>query len=578
MNPPSLKFPLRSASAGALLLGLAVALTACGGGGSSGGTSASTTPSSGSASGFVSGFGSVVVDGVHYDDNQAQLERDDDSGTQQSAKPSDFKLGQHVDVEFSAAGSNATASKVAVSPEVVGSVTAVDLVGLTLTVGGQTVNVNTNATVGVVTVFEGYTDLSGVTVGDRIEVHGAVQGTGASAYILATRIEHLPASSGIASRVTGTVNNLASDGKRFQIGSTTVVVTSSTVITPASMTLANGQRVKVFSRTAIDTSVPSAPVMTADAIRIRGESGAAQSLMRVAGIVSQWQSAADFYVEGTHVNASGVASNLPSGSLDGSFVRVQGTYDKATGVLTASSVKIGRDLPRDSGIEVKGAITDFVSLDSFKVRNTAVQVVSSGSNATRFVGGSAADLANGVFVEIKGKIVNSMLVATTVEIKQPDASAELEIMGSIASIDTTGGTLTLNTRNGSQSVSFSSTTTSCDDNCMLTSLATGVAIKVEGYLKNGVLVAREISLLMSSSSEMSSGRAEDHGGQYVEIGGTLSAVTATQFTLNGLVVKYDASTVLTGGSALADGQRVEAKLVKQSSGDWYALTVKFKRR
>jgi hypothetical protein len=451
-------------------------------------------------------------------------------------------------------------------------VVSIDLANNSFVVAGQTIKVNTDATMGVVTVFDGFGNLAALKVGDRVEVHGLSQVGAGGTVILASRIEREPGS-GIAVRVAGTISNLSSDGKQFQLGNTLVVVGASTKITPANTVLANGQRAKAFSRSALDVSNPAQPKLTADAVRVRGVSGEAQALMRIAGFISQWVSAADFVVDGVKVNASTLAASLPASNQNGTFVRVHGTFDATTKVLTASSIKTGRDISPEAANELKGAITDFTGLDSFKVRNTPVSV----SSTTRIVNGTTADLKNGTFVEVKGAISNGVFVATSVEIKTAENGNQLEVSGTVLSVDLTAGTLSIQTAMRTVSVKLGGAAV-CDDGCKFADLKVGVTIKVEGVLEGGVLVAREVKIQLSTPSEVSSGRADGSGFNLVEIEGIVAEVSSTSLTVNGKTILRNALTVIAGeASQLIVGRRVEIKMVQLPSGAWQALIIKLKK-
>ncbi|MDZ7811925.1 MAG: hypothetical protein U5L74_01905 [Ideonella sp.] len=82
---------------------LATALTgvlvACGGGGSDSpsGTAPPAAATGSYTSGAISGFGSIIVNGVRFDDSGAQVY--DDDGNRRGSD--DLKLGAHVEVEAS---------------------------------------------------------------------------------------------------------------------------------------------------------------------------------------------------------------------------------------------------------------------------------------------------------------------------------------------------------------------------------------------------------------------------------------------------------------------------------------------
>jgi Domain of unknown function (DUF5666) len=153
-----------------LLLAALALLGGCGGVDSGGtGTGAASTY----AVGPITGFGSIIVNGVRYDDASAVIDDDNDDGRVRSS--ADLKLGMRAEVQASAitvsAGvSSATASSIRVHSEIVGPVEAIDPVNARLSVLGQTVDVVAT------TVFDASltSGLSSLVPGDVIEVYATL--------------------------------------------------------------------------------------------------------------------------------------------------------------------------------------------------------------------------------------------------------------------------------------------------------------------------------------------------------------------------------------------------------------------
>ena len=93
----------------AKVLWLALALVACGGGVDSGGTGATSSY----ASGPITGFGSVIVNGVRFDDSLASISDDDGTLRQRG----DLRLGMSVEIRGSAISTDATAAKTSFAPK-----------------------------------------------------------------------------------------------------------------------------------------------------------------------------------------------------------------------------------------------------------------------------------------------------------------------------------------------------------------------------------------------------------------------------------------------------------------------------
>src|SRR4249920_1697803 len=93
----------------------ALLVTSCGGGVGSGGTGAF-------ASGPITGFGSIIVEGIHFDESAARIEGDDGTGRGRS----ELRLGTMVEVQSSEIRDGAaTASQVRIVSALIGSVESV---------------------------------------------------------------------------------------------------------------------------------------------------------------------------------------------------------------------------------------------------------------------------------------------------------------------------------------------------------------------------------------------------------------------------------------------------------------------
>src|SRR5665213_2200716 len=144
MNVRSIHAPRSSLHLLAAQLVCASALLGgCGGGSdpagpSSGGTGSATVSSF--AAGPISGFGSIIVNGVRFDDSTAVVSDDDGSpGTTGS-----LKLGMTAEVHGGAisddgTGPRAKASEIVFGAALVGPVASIDATAKTLVVLGQTV-------------------------------------------------------------------------------------------------------------------------------------------------------------------------------------------------------------------------------------------------------------------------------------------------------------------------------------------------------------------------------------------------------------------------------------------------------
>lgn len=478
----------------ALCLAAAVlaVLSACGGSGvGSNGTGAAPQ---GSSSGTVTGFGSVYVDGLAYDDTSAAVWLESADGR---TALTELKLGQRVSLDYDSADSGSRYAGVArhlyVEPTLLGPVTAVGTA--TLTVLGQTVTVNADASVGPVTVFDtGTGSLSGLAVGDAVEVHAVRVVTSGATVLQATRIERLSSLSAVA--VSGTVSGLAStaQGSRFNLGSLVVTVAASTVVLPTGTELADGQWVSVKAAvTALSVdygTVQAARVRIGDRTR---DTDAAR-VVAVGGVVDDLSSdGLQFEVGDVPVTLDAQTVISPTGATvaAGRYVRVTGRWG-TDGRLLATTVEVWSASTR---AELHGTLTDWdATARTFRVRDTLVQVDDATVLDLADCGVSA--LADGLYVEVSGTSSSSGVRATRVECEADDEGARIERRGSIASVDTASQRFVLSLSGGQQVTVAWTSVTYFRSPLSAQALAAGVPVEVEGTMSgsgsSAVLVATRI--------------------------------------------------------------------------------------
>lgn len=403
--PKRFPIPLRQAAA-VLAAGVLALVAACGGGGGgdAGGSSATPVPTTGTTAtpsgwsqGPITGFGSVIVNGVRWDDSAAHVLDDDDVAHGSDA----LKLGMVVEVEGEHASDGAHASSIRFGSETLGPVSSIDSAASTLVVMGLTVQVNAS------TVFDtGISNgLAGLAPADVVEVYGLFDA--GTATVVATRIEKR---TGVSEyRVRGTVSALDTGVKTFQLGTQLVSYASATGV-PA--TLANGVQVKVRVQTA---QAGSAWVANRVRLIVR-ETVADRSEAEVEGVISGWTSATSFSIDGLPVDASAAA--FPEGQTGvvlGAHVEVKGAV--RNGTLVATRVHLEDDIgdTGESGsgnggddhgshsreFELHGTLSALdTTAQTFALRGLTVSYAS----GVVFRSGSASLLANGVRVEVKGPL------------------------------------------------------------------------------------------------------------------------------------------------------------------------------
>lgn len=382
----------------AAMAGGVTSLFGCGGGGtgvaglSSGGTGSFTT-------GTVKGLGSIIVNGVRYDDSKALIERSD------AAPVGMLRAGMVVSISASgiaaATSANAlptaAATHITYASEWIGKVEAINLANQSMTVFGQTVDVPTSA------VFDGDAQrLSELKVQQYVEVHGYLDT--ATGRLLATRLE---VSSQAPARLalSGRVSALDPNARTFMLGSTSINYASLAAL-PAG--LSNGGVVRVS-------------------------------------------------LTGSPVNGSWTATDIRPRQSVLSQLKVQDqTESEANGTVTS--------LDGASAITVNGSISVDIS---------RAQIVGT--------------LAVGVGIEVRGVVVNAVLVASRAEVKT-DAQLELNefyFLGTVSALDSVSQTFRL------QDLVFNYTSSTVNEVAGWSTGATP-SVRVKASLVGGNWVASEI--------------------------------------------------------------------------------------
>jgi len=372
---------IRNSIAALAALLLAVA---CGGGG--GGM---PPPNHAFTQGTIMGFGSIIVNGVRFDDSAAQVVDDDG----QPHDKGDLKLGMNVEIDSSGIdqdSNTAIASHIRFGAAIVGPVSAISAATTpkTLTVLDQTVEVS-DTTVFDASLANGF---ASINVGDVLAVHALFDAT--SGHYLAKRIE--PAAGATAFKLRGVVAGLDATAKTFMIGGATIDF-SGVANPPAN--LANGQTVRVQLQMTKNASGQWV------AISIRVQQAEMEDQDRdeaeVQGTITTFTSTTSFSVNGLPVDATNAM--FPDGTAGvvlGAMVEVEGAI--VNGVLVATRVELERMHQNDdrNKNELFGAISNLdTTAKTFVVRGVTVHY---DSTTTQFRDGVEADLANGKQVEVKG--------------------------------------------------------------------------------------------------------------------------------------------------------------------------------
>ena len=369
----------------------------CGGGGvGTGGTGSF-------ASGPISGFGSVIVNGITFDNTGAVVE-DGDGVRRQNA---DLRLGMRVEVESEAiSGGQAKANRIRYDAALLGRVDAVDSVASTMTVLGQTVSVST------ATVFDDAIvgRLGGLAAGQEVEVHGDFDA--ATTRYKATRVERrttAPASY----RVRGVVAQVDPVARTLRIGPTTFSYAGASSV-PAKIEV--GQ----FVRLTLGTSQVGGlwPVQSfSTAVREVGELDDAS----FKGLINVFDSINSFQVDGRRVTTS--SSTVFQGIQPklGDRVEVEGAV--RGGVMQARKVEVRTDEQEtQEGFELKGTVATINALaGTFTLTGQATTISTSRPDLVYQPSGAGfASLRVGKKVEVKGLLATDGVTLEATFIKVDD--------------------------------------------------------------------------------------------------------------------------------------------------------------
>jgi Domain of unknown function (DUF5666) len=333
----------------------------------------------------IEAFGSIVVNGIHYDESQANIIID---GIPNQTK-ANLKLGMIANIEgvLGATPNTGTASTVRVNRTMVGQIEDVNFSTGELTLLSQ--NVTTTAT----TRFDGIQSLGQLAVGNWVAINGLSDKD--KRHVVATLIERIDDSTSI-SVLRGNVSNR--NANSFRIG--TLEVISSLASQPE-----DGKFVAIKG-----SYVVNAGAFNASEVSVTEEVETHEGIeTKLAGYVADFRSISNFTIAGVPVNAS--AATFNGGRINDikqdARVSVEGPI--VNGVLQAEEIEIrsARTVPgtpstspaaTPSTVEIEGSITAFTSMADFMVKGKRVDA----TNAL-VKNKSGAAVATGMKAHVKGR-------------------------------------------------------------------------------------------------------------------------------------------------------------------------------
>jgi Domain of unknown function (DUF5666) len=400
------------------LTALTLGLAACGG---SGGDNSTPQPPPSSAVqpklsvGPINGFGSVVVNGIKFDDNGARIEIEDNED-----RIGDDNGGLRVGMLVQVSGKvedNGTrrvgkAERIEMEAEIRGPIK--NLVAATSGTGGSFDSMGISIKADDQTALFGLAKVGELKNDDVVQVHGQRNADGSIKALLIQK-----RASAVSYKTTGTVSNHNAGAKSFNIGTLAVLYSSNTELRKLPNGLTDGMLVRVQGASAnFNSAANSLQANLVKQVKIFDDNSSLNE-SEVRGLVTDLSAdKSSFKVSGVTVNISSSTQFL-RGTKDqlsnGSNVEVEGNV--VNGVLQARKVQFEDGSQGEFEMEFTGTVSDLVVSGSdftFTARGQKVRTTSSTEFRLR-----SGPLANGMLVEVKGlQLVDGVLTATRV--KQED--------------------------------------------------------------------------------------------------------------------------------------------------------------
>jgi hypothetical protein len=365
----------------------AAAATGCGGGS---GVSTANSPGTGGtgiyAQGSISGFGSVIINGIKFDDTAATVQLDGLAATS-----SQLRLGMVASIEGERNAADVTlgtASSIEVWSIAQGLISQVAAGATEFTVARMTVQTDS------ATVLEGISPAAPLSVGMRVIVWGLQAGADGSHW-RATRVAAVPAT-GTTVVSTGLINVVSA--QRYLNG---LLLTGSTAgnLTAGALVRVQG----TLSLDGLSIAVTSARLMSP------GSATQPQGVVEIEGLVTTVLSGSRFMLGNIEVDASSASFSRPFAQITvGARIEVNGTWQGL--VLKAANVEF-EDALTLLEVEMEAPIEQYTSLANFMVRGQRCDAT--GATISH---GTSSDLRVGVKIKLKGTMAGDVLRVTELEL------------------------------------------------------------------------------------------------------------------------------------------------------------------
>jgi hypothetical protein len=353
--------------------------------------------------GPISGFGSVIVNGVRFDDSKAVIENENGDLLDSSA----LGLGMMAEVVgYQTDTSTGVANTIRVFSEILGPVNNIDTNQSTFTVLGQIVKIND------ATVFSGISGIADLNNASIIEAWG-VSDTINNQFI-ATRIE-LKTTPVAEYKISGDLPNVNT--------STTTKQECNTGLQAAIVCVPSSVENSVSSGLSGIESIPNISAgLAVVSVKYSDKSKIKQATQ---GTVLEMEGVVSSVIDGSYLVLNNVTVKFDSAQIEkgtladiqaGAMLEIKGALN-SSGILIAQEIDVQNKEFKEKEFELHGSVSNFVDVSNFLVRNVRVNA----SNISSSISVSMMNqIKNGAKIEVHGRLIStpqgSVLSATRIEL------------------------------------------------------------------------------------------------------------------------------------------------------------------
>lgn len=466
---------------------LAMGLIGCGSGSSEvAGIDGSGAPAKIDTEGTVDGFGSIIVNGVKYETSKADVIING-----QSVMEDNLRAGYRVRIIGSIDDKTkiATADKIEFVPDLVGSISAIDLSSQQLTLLNQTVQM-TNRSLFAAAISPD--DLRGLSVGDRIQISGVF----AQNKWIASRVDK----STDLDQIAGSISNINQANQTFSLNGISVNYSAATLTDISGSQLSNNLKVSVrgqFNGNQLQAS------------QIQGLSKTIDSQIKQferEGVITRFASASDFDVNGITLIANaqtrfehGTAADLKLGA------QIEFKAERSGNDWLVTSISF----EQEDNNRLEGAITsiEIVTSGSNVIATGNIQIGSTliktnvttryedkGDNNLRRFG--LANLVIGDYLRVTGFAQGNEFIATKIERRKFENSddEEFNFEGKISAVGLDSITLFGKTIQLTESTELRNASGTNINLTAFLAIALNQSVEVRGTISAGVYTADKIEI------------------------------------------------------------------------------------